>query len=989
MAPKQTSSDKISGNGGNTALYIISSNGSKQAEDDLAQLAEIAFKSSNPLELYTGTGLKSNLAGNLEQDSKLRRIQDAQFPDDIKNVMPVTLPLSNDPGIIARWAPVANKAFNGNNVVVANGRLHEKAGYLTRYCGYWANFWPKLFTGSNNNLASCEAVLLPIDAFHHLVIDKKVKNAWQIAALAEKEGLANSVNFELQADDFSFGDGIKAFFSGFAKGFTAIGNSFFKTAQIRDNNTNWANINHSGYKRIFGVMATLLLALMCFISFDYNVTWDEPNHNTFSKDVLSYYTSFGEDTTMFDFQKAGHRDYFTNVFYGMSIDVFSAAINSVTGAENDFKARHFVNAIVGFLTILFTALVVRSFSGWLPAIITLLAMVCSPSFFGHCFNNPKDIPFAAGYIMTIYYLIRLLKQLPRPTHQTKVMLAIAIGFAISIRAGGLLLLGYLAMFMFLHWILNSNKKGKVLDSMKPYFMSFVVIGVAGYIIGILMWPYALRQPLTGAVKALREFEKFSYLTYYELFEGVRQFNKPWYYEPKLIMLTAPIAIVAGSLIGLLLGWFRKDKLYFMMFALLVFATLFPTSYAIYKNSYVYNGWRHFIFIYPSLVAIAVLGWYWLATLVKNSKAQLLVMGILALTFIKPGIWSIVNHPYQYIYFNEIAGGVEKANGNYELDYWNQSPRAAFAWLVKNKPEILGGDVKVSSNNIQEALKTFVPEGKDVKYAWTREYEWADNDWTYAIWTTRTLSRNQIIGGYWPPKGTIHEIKVDGVTVAAVVQSENKNNDGFMGKKYLKKNNGDSALYFYSRAYAWNPLEEEYARGIADANKLKMNFDSAIMFYKKAIALRDGNYEAYQSLGEVYYTQAMMRDQNNPDKKLIELAFDNLALAFSYKKNASAPLIMGEIRLQQNKAEEAKTYFNQFLQTYGNEGRGYLGLAKAQLQLNESDSAYMNLQYAIQLQPKNPEPYYLLGTELKKTGNVKEAEQFLNEYLKLSGMPMQQ
>ena len=161
-----------------------------------------------------------------------------------------------------------------------------------------------------------------------------------------------------------------------------------------------------------------------------------------------------------------------------------------------------------------------------------------------------------------------------------------------------------------------------------------------------------------------------------------------------------------------------------------------------------------------------------------------------------------------------------------------------------------------------------------------------------------------------------------------------------------------------------------------------------MFYKKAIELRDGNYEAYQSLGEVYYTQALMADQNNPNAKMLEMAFDNLALAFKHKKNASAPLLMGEIRLQQKNATEAKMYFNIFNQAYGNVGRGYLGLGKAELILGEQDSAFYNLQAAIQLDPRSPEAYYIIGTELQKTGREKEAEQFLNEYMKLTGMPQQ-
>lgn len=357
------------------------------------------------------------------------------------------------------------------------------------------------------------------------------------------------------------------------------------------------------------------------------------------------------------------------------------------------------------------------------------------------------------------------------------------------------------------------------------------------------------------------------------------------------------------------------------------------------------------------------------------------MLVIAASFIKPGIWSIANHPYQYMYFNEIAGGIQGANGLYELDYWNQTPREAFKWLLENRPEIKNKKIKVSSNNIQEALKTFNKDGDSVKYAWTREYEWADNDWTYAIWTTRTLSKNQILGGYWPPKGTIHEVKVDGVTVAAVVQSNN--NYSHLGKKYLKKNMGDSALYFYSKAYEYNPLEEEYARGIANACRLINKTDSAILFFKKAIELRDGNYEAYNSLGEIYFTKAYGNGQN-PDMKLFKVAYENFALAYKHKKNSSAPLYMGEIKLQENNAEEARNYFNTFLSTYNEAAQGYFGLARAQLKLNETDSALYNLQVAIQLDPKNPQPYQALMDEYQKLGRTQEAEQILKLYQQKNG-----
>lgn len=1064
MTPKQNSSDRNTSNGGNSAIWICKSNGSKKADEDLSKLAEICFKSTNPLTLYAPKNLNSAIVDELLQSSKIRISSDGRLDEDIKNAIALKLPLSNDAEVICKWIQNANKVFNGSNMVAADGSLSSKSGYFEKYLSYCSNFWQKLFTGSNSKQAACEAVVLSKEDFTHLVIDKRIHCAWQIAALGEKEGICSKLPLELKPGSFKIGDGFKSFASGFSNGIQTIVNYFFKAATPGKQVNEITDINHPVYKKAFGISALVLLFGMLFISSDYNVTWDEPNHNNYSQDVLDYYLTTGKDTSMFDFKAEGHRDNFTNVLYGMGIDVFSSAVNRVLGLnekaekgdilgitftgdnfddtlynntykrytvdENgfiehksfgkinivgkslseiksilrekadaqsleasisvnfysfkphykEFLVRHIINTITGFLAILFTALMVRRFSGWMPALLALIAIVCSPSFFGHAFNNPKDIPFAAGYIMSLYYLIRLLKELPNAGHQTKVMLALSIGFTLSIRVQGLLPILFIVVFVFLHWLLTQASKKD------NHFVSYLKIGLAicitGYILGILFWPFALRDPISGPLKANAEFDQFSYLTYYELFDGNRVFNKPWIYETKLIFLTAPIAILIGLIPGFLFGWKRGNRSHTLSILLLVIATIFPIFWVAYQKSYVYNGWRHVIFIYPSLVAISILGWFWLVTLFKSAKVRTIVLGVVAITFLKPGIWSIVNHPYQYLYFNEIAGGVEGANGKYELDYWNQTPRAAFEWLIKNKPEVLNGDIKVSSNNIQEALKTFVPEGKNVKYAWTREYEWADNDWTYAIWTTRTLSKNQILGGYWPPKGTIHEIKVDGVTIAAVVKSEN--NFSYLGKQYLKKNNGDSAIYYYEKAYAFNPLEEEYARGLADACKLKMKFDSAITFYKKAIALRDGNYEALQSLGEIYYTQAMMKDNQNPDPALINLAFENMELAFKHKKNSSAPLIMGEIRLMQNNPEEAKGYFNQFLTVYSNVGRGYLGLAKAQLLLGETDSAFYNLQGAMQFEPRNPEAYYIMGTELQKAGRNKDAEQFLNEYMKLSG-----
>lgn len=974
-------SDKIKSNGSNTAIYIVSSNGSPQAEEDLIQLAEICIKPNHPLELYSDQSLKSKEIENLIQNGKIKIINGVTFDENIKNVIPLKLPLANEPSLYLKWSQKANKVFVPNKVVVADGLLPQKAGFLQKYLHYISNFWGKLFSGVESNLSTCEAVLMPLDLFEKIVLKNKIKDAWHISALTEKEQLNTPVSFDLGPNDFVFGDGLKSAVKNKLLGFKLFWSSFFKVTNIKEESSAWTNINAPIYKKTFAVLCLTLLIGMAYTSKDYNVTWDEPAHNEFSKHVIKFYTSFGSDTTMFD-PKISE---FGKLSYGSSVDLVIRAVNNVFGFENEYYARHLIDSIIGFFLVLFTALLVRRLSGWLPAVITVIALFASPSLYGHFFNNSKDIPFATGYIMSIYYLVKLLQELPKPKHQTKVMLAIAIGFALSVRVGALLIFGYMVIFIGLYWLLFQFKKNAN-KSFKTHIKTIVVISISAYIFGIFFWPYALRQPLTGVFNALKQFEKFGLLTYYELFEGVRLYEKPWYYIPKMILITAPVGLLFGVFIGPIINWFKKDTLGKLILFLLIFSTVFPLAYAIYKKSYVYNGWRHFLFIYPTLTVLSVLAWHQIGLFFKNKTVRLVIWGVFIASLISPIAWNIKNHPYQYMYFNEIIGGIKGAHGNYDLDYWNQTPREAFEWLVKNKPEILGKDnngnpkFKINANSNQEALKTFVEAGKDVPCLWTREMEWMNNNWDYAIWSTRTLSKNQILDGYWPPKGTIHVINVGGVPITAIVKAEN--HYGHKGNQYLKKNNGDSALYFYKLAYQYNPLEEEFARGVANAYKLKMQLDSALYFYNIAIKLKIGNYDALQSVGEVMYTQAMMKNPNSPDLNLLTKAYDNLSQAFKNKKNASAPLLMGEIKLLQNQNDLARNHFYSFLETYGNVGRGYLGLGKAQLRLNELDSAFMNLQYAIQLEPNNAEAYYYMGTELEKIGKKKEAEQFLNEYMKI-------
>lgn len=741
-----------------------------------------------------------------------------------------------------------------------------------------------------------------------------------------------------------------------------------------------SNSHYLGHRSVFMFVLLTALITMLYTSKDYNVTWDEETNQESAELIYNYLTTFGNDTAMFNFAEGRNR--YTNQHYGMSFDVFAVAVQKwvlrVNPQANIYLIRHVLNALVGFLILLFVGLLAWRWAGPGAGVLAVVILYFSPSFFGHSFNNPKDIPFAFGFVMGVYYLSRVIMEWPKPRMQSRIMLSVGLGYCLSIRAGGLLLFAFVVLFLGILWLTRLKQS----RSLIPYLRYGLPVLILGYLLGIMFWPYALRQPLTGPFKALQEFENFSHLTYYELYDGVRMYLKPWHYIPKYIAITAPWISIVGIPLALFMLWRNRLKgLNTMQIAMtfLVFSSVFPVAYTIYKGSYLYNGWRHMLFVYPGLVVLAVWGWSQLMSVFQARGWKLSVL-FLALFLLAPtAIWSVRNHPYQYMYFNEMVGGIKGAQGKYELDYWNQTPRAAMEWIAQNKPELFKGKTPVKSNNPVETLKTFVPGSDSMMYRWTREYEWTKTDWEYAIFTHRTLNYNQIVGGYWPPAGTLYTVDVAGVPVCAVI--ERPSMYGWKGHAALEAKNLDSAVYYFNKALELEPLEEEYYRGLGSAYRMKGRFADAAAAYNKALEIRDGNYEAYFALGDIYYNQAIM-DANNIDEAKLVKAEQYFREAVSYKQNYSgAYFYLGSLALNRNDLTSAMESYRTLISVNSGTPLGYQGVARVFMGLQQTDSALAYLNAALQLGP-SPEIYQDISRAFRLKGDMENANRYMEEARKM-------
>lgn len=607
--------------------------------------------------------------------------------------------------------------------------------------------------------------------------------------------------------------------------------------------------NHPLYRMLFAAVFLFFLVLMPLVSFDYGITWDEPVNIEYAEDIYNYYRTGGEDQMVFDQQKRHARN--ATMHYGASFDFFAFLVQKHISPFGVYETRHLLNAIVGVLIALFVGRIGKEFGNWRIACFALLFILLSPRFFGHSMNNHKDIPFMLGYAMGIYYMIRFIRQLPNPRISTMFWLSIGMAYGISIRIGGLLIIAYFVMFFGLSWLgLLFDKANLAVKRLPKYLLYGLAIVFASYMLGIVFWPYGIEKPFTNPFLSLSQFTNFKFLTTYEVFDGQRMLmeNPPWNYIPQWIWISVPLFVLVGLFLSLphIVHKFKQhDKL---VLSMLLFTAIFPVAYVIYKESTLYSGWRHVLFIYAPLVVIAAFGWEYLFQL----STKKLVHGVVAASLIAlmalPSYWMVKNHPNQYVYFNELTGGINGAYTNYETEYWCNGAKQAVEWLIENEP-VKDRKIVIATNFEINSSQYYANKLTDsVQVIWCRENQKYLVNWDYAIFGSRTLSKEAIINTF-PPKGTIHMIKADTVPLVAIVKRENS--ALYEAFSLQKKRQLRPALAKVHEALDYEPTNLEALRLKATLHLNLGQYDSALIPLEKCVLLNPDDYAAYTLMGTSY------------------------------------------------------------------------------------------------------------------------------------------
>jgi hypothetical protein len=263
-----------------------------------------------------------------------------------------------------------------------------------------------------------------------------------------------------------------------------------------------------------------------------------------------------------------------------------------------------------------------------------------------------------------------------------------LGFASSIRVlgpfSGALVAGY--------FLLRRGRKAL------PVLVTYLVVGM---VTTYLTWPNLWGAPLSRYLESLAQVSDFSW-DGKVMFAGVDYAvgELPRQYLPVLLSIQfSEVALVLFAIgVAITLVGFMRGTLDRRMIMLLAAWGFLPLFAAIILQPTMYDNFRHFLFMIPPFFIFAGVG----IQAIFNRIHGRLWKSLLVCLIILPNIWALAKlHPYEYVYYNQLVGGVRGAFRHYEMDYWATSYREATDYVNAVAPShahiaVWGPDTLVAS-----------------------------------------------------------------------------------------------------------------------------------------------------------------------------------------------------------------------------------------------------------------------------------------------------
>ncbi|MBA2286330.1 MAG: glycosyltransferase family 39 protein [Ktedonobacteraceae bacterium] len=414
----------------------------------------------------------------------------------------------------------------------------------------------------------------------------------------------------------------------------------------------------------------------------YGITNDEALQDQYGRYALKWYESLGRDRSIFHFPKNMHM-----LQHGVIFEVVVAAGENMTG--NQWGTRAIMCGLAGVAGVIAIALCGLELSGWWLAFVAALCLWLFPRFYGSIYNNSKDMPFLSASLFVLWALILLQKQWAEPEKflRNTILLGFLIGLAASIRVTAIMWYGVLICIQALWWIQNGRqtmRDHKLLSALAKHMGALLMVSSVSLLTMMALWPYILLNPLPHLYDAIVVLARYPWPGTVTFAGHTYQASAlPYTYVPGWLVLGSPPAIVfcAGLAIIAVCVLVLKKKDLTLPAVTALLALLLPLTALTVTHPTLYDGPRQFLFLYGPLVLLAAYGFIQLLTwLAKYRVLVILFIAIACLTEGQVVLAMQAIHPYEYVYFSPLVGGIPGATGKYDMDYYLSCNKAAADWL---------------------------------------------------------------------------------------------------------------------------------------------------------------------------------------------------------------------------------------------------------------------------------------------------------------------
>ena len=430
-----------------------------------------------------------------------------------------------------------------------------------------------------------------------------------------------------------------------------------------------------------------------FIVKDYGVGFDEEYCRQRGLITYNYVVNHDQKLLRYDIK-----------FMGQLFDTVLAAVEKNFSVFQDTRHVYFMRHSAIFLffylsVIFFYRLCLRKFGDWKVALLGCVFLVLSPRIFAHSFYNAKDIPFLSAVIISMFTMSHFLQKKTVPWALAH---AFAGAIAIGIRALGGFLVIVTGVFYIAELILQRPPID--LKDRQKARNNFLIYIAATLSFSILFWPALWAGPIQQVKEASALANSFPVYGSFYLGRWWHPADQiPWHYIPVWMLITTPCAYSACFLAGCGLmarsfweeparffGARRDDALCLMI---VVLPVLIAANSVFVAKAALYSAWRHFYFIYPAFLIIALTGLVagYAYIKIRFDGRQRLMILMLCVFFIMGSMaealgFMVRNHPYEGLYFNALAGkNMQEVKKRFELDDWGLSYRKALEYILMTDP----------------------------------------------------------------------------------------------------------------------------------------------------------------------------------------------------------------------------------------------------------------------------------------------------------------